>query len=49
MSTTGVAVVGGVIAYVFYQATIVRKRELESISVAQLDQEADSDDLDGEL
>lgn len=48
MSTTGVAVVGGIIAYVIYQTSLAHKKELEGISAGGSDDE-DSNDLDGEL
>lgn len=48
MSTTGVAVVGGIIAYVIYQTSLAHKQELEGICASGSD-DVDSDDLDGEL
>ena len=47
VSTTGVAIVGGVIAYVIYQTTVRRKSEAVSMPAAAPTYE--SDDLDGEL
>ena len=45
MSTVGVAIVGGIIAYVVYQAAIQKKKELAAFSGIQ----SMSDDLGGEL
>lgn len=46
MTTTGVAIVGAVIAYVIYQTTKRHQAELASVTVAPTHE---SDDLDGEL
>ena len=46
VSTTGVAMVGGIIAYVIYQTTVRRKRELAALAPAPT---YESNDLDGEL
>lgn len=47
VSTTGVAIVGAIIAYVVYQTSVKHKEELAGLTVAA--QSIDSDDLDGEL
>lgn len=47
VSTTGVAIVGAIIAYVVYQTSVKHKEELAGLTVTA--QSIDSDDLDGEL
>lgn len=47
VSTTGVAIVGAIIAYVVYQTSVKHKAEMAGLTVSA--QTAESDDLDGEL